>query len=161
MSQITFIGAKFGYFPKPSKSYLTVKEDQLPNAATLFDNSDVNITVEEKRHLGAIVGSEMYKGEYVNDLVKDCNSQLCISSTVVESRPKAACWTFVSNFKNKLTYFIITISDISNLLIPIEDTIRYRFIPAMTGGRICYKEERRLLSLQFRYGGLAISIFHE
>ena len=34
-----------------------VKEDQLPNATTLFDNSNVNITVKGKRHLGAIVGS--------------------------------------------------------------------------------------------------------
>ena len=56
---------------------------------------------------------------------------------------------------------MITISDISNLLIPIEDTIRYRFIPAITGGRIRYEEERTLLSLQFTYGGLAISIFHK
>ena len=56
---------------------------------------------------------------------------------------------------------MITISDISNLLTPIEDTIRYRFIPAITGGRICYEEERRLLSLQFTYGGLAISIFRK
>ena len=37
-----------------------MKEDQLPNAATLFDNSNVNITVAGKRHLGALVGSEMY-----------------------------------------------------------------------------------------------------
>lgn len=82
MSQITFIGAKFGYFPKPSKSYLTVKEDQLPNAATLFDNSDVNITIEGKMHLEAIVGSDSYKREYANDLAKDWNSQVCMLSTV-------------------------------------------------------------------------------
>ena len=34
--------------------------------------------VEGKRHFGAIVGSEIYKREYVDDLVKDWNSQLCI-----------------------------------------------------------------------------------
>ena len=44
--------------------------------------------------------------------------------------------------------------DISQLLIPIEDTIRNRFIPAITGGRICNEEKRR-------YGGLAVPIFHE
>ena len=46
--------------------------------------------------------------------------------------------------------------DISKLLIPIEDTIRNRFIPAITGGRICNAEERRLLTLPTRYGELAI-----
>ena len=68
-SQLTSIDPKYGYFPKASKSYLVVKQDQLPNATPLFNNSNVNITVEEKRHLGTIVGSETYKCEYVDDLV--------------------------------------------------------------------------------------------
>ena len=54
-----------------------------------------------------------------------------------------------------------TIPDISNLLIPTEDTIRNRSVPAITGGRICNEEEHKLLSLPTRYGGLAIPIFHE
>ena len=47
------------------------------------------------------------------------------------------------------------------MLIPIEDTIRDRFIPAITGDRICSEEERKLLSLPSRYGGLTIPIFQE
>ena len=160
-SQLTSIGPKYDYFPKASKSYLIVNEDQLPNATRLFDNSNVNSTVKGKRHLGAIVGSEIYKREYVNDLVKDWNSQLCILSIIAENQPQAVYSAFVSGFKNKLSYFMRTIPDISNLLIPIEDTIRNRFIPAITGGRICNEEERRLLPLPTRYGGLAIAIFHE
>ena len=86
-SQLTSIGPKYGYFPKASKSYLIVKEDQLPNATVLFHNSNVNITVKGKRHLGAITGSGGYKCEYVDELVKDWNSQLCMLSTVAESQP--------------------------------------------------------------------------
>ena len=160
-SQLKSIGPKYGYFLKASKSYLIVKEDQSPNAATLLGNSNINITVEGNRHLGAIVGSESYKREYVDYLVKDWNSQLCMLSTVAESQPQAAYSAFVSGFKNKLSYFMRTIPDISNLLIPIEDTIRNRFIRAITGGRICNEEEHKLLSLPTRYGGLAIPIFHE
>ena len=111
--------------------------------------------------MGAIVGSEIYKREYADDLVKDWNSQLRILSTIAESQPQAAYSAFVSGFRNKLSYFMRTIPDISNLLIPIEDTIRNRFIPGITGGPICNKEERGLLSLPTRYGGLAIPIFHE
>ena len=122
-SQLTSIGPKYGYFPKASKSYLIVKEDQLPSAITLFDNSNVNITVEGKRLLGAIVGSDSYKREYVDNLVKDWNSQLCMLSTVAESQPQTAYSAFVRGFKNKLNYFMRTIPDINNLLIPIENTI--------------------------------------
>ena len=79
--------------------------------------------------------------------------------TCSRSQPQAAYLAFVSGFKNKLSYFMRTIPDISNMLIPIEDTIRNRFIPAIIGGRICNVEERKLLSLPTRYGGLAIPIF--
>ena len=84
------------------KSYLIVKEDQLPNATALFDNSDINITAEGKTHLGAIVGSDAYQREYVDELVKDWKSQLCMLSTVAENQPQAAYSAFVSGFKNKL-----------------------------------------------------------
>ena len=111
--------------------------------------------------MGSIAGSEIYKRKYVDDLVKDWNSQLCILPTVAEIQSQAAYSAFVSGFKNKLSYFMRTIPNISNLLIPIEDTIRNRFIPAITGERICNEEERRLLFLPTRYGGLIISIFLE
>ena len=45
--------------------------DQLINATILFNNSNVNITVEGQRHLDAVVGSENSKREYVNELVRD------------------------------------------------------------------------------------------
>ena len=111
------IGPKYSYFPKASNSYLI-------NIITLFDNSNANITVEGKKLLGAVVGSDSYKLEYVDNIVKDWNSKLCMLSTVAESQPQAAYSAFVSGFKNKLSYFMRTIPDISNLLIPIEDTIR-------------------------------------
>ena len=160
-NQLTSIGPKYGYFPKASKSYLIVKEDQLPNATALFDNSNVNITVKRKRHLGAIVASDGYKREYVDELVKDWNSQLCMLSIVAERQPQAAYSAFVSAFKNKLSYFMRTILNIRNLFLPNQNTIRNRFIPAITGGRICHDEERKLLSLPTRDGELAIPIFHE
>ena len=51
----------------------------------LFGNSNVNITIERKRHLRATAGSDSYKREYVHELAKDWKSQLCILSTVAES----------------------------------------------------------------------------
>ena len=97
----------------------------------------------------------------MDELVKDSNSQLCMLSTVAEYPPQAAYSVFVSGFKSKLYYFMRPIPDSSNLLLPIENTIQNRFIPAITGGRICNEEERKLLSLPTRYGVSPIPIFHE
>ena len=49
--------ALYGYFPKPTKSYLIVKEKKMMEAQNLFANSRVDITAEGKRHLGAVIGS--------------------------------------------------------------------------------------------------------
>ena len=43
---------------------------------------------------------------------------------------------FVSGFINKLNYFVRTIPKISDHLVSLEETLRNRFIPAITGGHI-------------------------
>jgi len=48
------------------------------------------------------------------------------------------------------------ISGIEQFLIPVEQAIRCRLIPAITGGHIISDEERILLSLPRRLGGLGI-----
>ena len=48
--KLTAIGPKYRYFPKPTKSYLIVKEKKLMEAQILFANSGVNITYEGKKH---------------------------------------------------------------------------------------------------------------
>ena len=69
--KLTAVGPKYGYFPKPTKSCLIVKEKKLMEAQNIFANSRVNIIVEGKIHLGAVIGSIEYRDEYVKDLVKD------------------------------------------------------------------------------------------
>ena len=39
---------------------------------------------------------------------------------------------------------------------PIEDTMRHQFIPAITGGKTINNDERELLSLPPRHGGLSL-----
>ena len=54
-----------------------------------------------------------------------------------------------------------TIPGISQFLYPLEETVRNKFIPAITGGHICTNNEQQLLSLPTRYSELAIAIFYE
>ena len=54
-----------------------------------------------------------------------------------------------------------TVPEISHHLLSLEETLRNRFIPAVTGEYICKVTERKLLSLPTRFGGLGIPIFSE
>ena len=45
------------YHPNASKTYLVVKQEHMTNALELFVDTDVHITIQGKRHLGAAIGS--------------------------------------------------------------------------------------------------------
>ena len=108
---------------KASKSYIVVKEDHLLNANPLFVDSNENITVEGKRQLGAIVASGNYKCGYFDGLVKAWNSQLCMLSSFRKSG-RNSIFDICEWLSEQVSYFMRTIPNISNLLLPIEDTMR-------------------------------------
>ena len=82
-------------------------------------------------------------------------------SFIAESQPRAVYSAFASSFKSKLNYFMRTIPGISQFLYPLEETVRNKFIPAITGGHICSNNEPRLLSIPTRYSRSAIPMFYE
>ena len=65
------LGPKFGYYPQPSKSWLIVKEHQEHKAKATFINTKIDITKDAKRHLGAIIGSESFRKEYLSSKITD------------------------------------------------------------------------------------------
>ena len=127
------IGPKYGYFPKPEKSYLIVKDDHLLKANSIFKHSNVKITSTGQRHLGAVIGSLNYKNKFVNEKINSMVNQLSLLSKIAEIEPQAAYSAFVVGFKSKLNYLLRTIPDISINLHPFEEIIRNEFIPAITG----------------------------
>ena len=64
--------------------------------------------------------------------------------------------TFIHGLSHRWTYLVRTIPDVSDLLKPLEDVIRQEFLPALTGRNAFNDEERELLSLPVRLGGLGI-----
>ena len=96
----------------------------------------------------------------MRDLVKVWDNQLTILSAIAKTQPQASYLAFASGFKSKL-YFLRTNSKICHLLLPVQTTIRNKFIPAVTGCHICSDKERVLISLPTSYGRLSIPIFHE
>ena len=154
-------GPAIGYYPKPSKSWLIVKEDRFERAQEIFKDTGVNITTEGKRYLGGFVGTEEGTMTYMDELVNEWITQLKLLSTVAKSEPQAAYSGFTAGFKHKLTYFIRTIPNFAACLKPFDEIIDNEFIPAITEGHFCSPDDRRLLSLPVRMGGMGIPIFSE
>ena len=57
-------------------------------------------------------------------------------------------------FKHKSTFFLRTVPDVADYLLPIEETLRSRFIPAITAGHICSDAERALFAFPVKFDGL-------
>ena len=56
-------GPKYGYYPKPLKSLLIVKQNYKEYAERIFTGSNIKITTEGARHLGTVLGDISFKEE--------------------------------------------------------------------------------------------------
>ena len=61
------LGRKFGYFPEGGKSWLIVKEKVVQKAQSVFKDTNIKTTTEG--HLGAVIGSEIFKQKYVQEKI--------------------------------------------------------------------------------------------
>ena len=62
-------GSKYGYYPKPSNSFLIVKQHYKEYAERILADSNMKITTEGARHLGAVLGDSSFKEEYLRNEV--------------------------------------------------------------------------------------------
>ena len=56
---------KYGYYPKPSKSFLIVKQRYKEYPERIFTGSNIKIATEGARHLGAILSDISFKEKYI------------------------------------------------------------------------------------------------
>ena len=159
--ELTTIGPPFGYFPKPSKSWLIVKPEFYDVAKAEFSGTNLQISTYGNKHLGAVVGSEVFKERYLEEKVESWMNEITLLSDIAVTQPQAAYSCFTSGYQHKLTYFMRTIPGCEQQLARVDELIRHKFIPALTGGHIINDHERQLLALPPRLGGLGIKIFSQ
>ena len=95
----------------------------------------------------------MYHSRSKNGQQSWNNCQSLPAATPME----AAYCAFSHGLKGRWLYLARTVPNIGNLLQPLEDTLRQRFIPALTGRPAPSDTERELLALPARVGGLGIT----
>ena len=153
--KIASCGPKYGYFPKASKSWLIVKPQYEEKARELFSDTEVQITTSGQKHLGAALGSEEFKNQFVVDRVNDWVEELTNLANMAKTDPHSALCAFTHGLRHKWSYTMRTIDGISELLKPLEECIHTKFIPSLIGKQV-NQTERMLLSLPPRMGGLGI-----
>ena len=138
------------------KCSLITKSDKEGVARILFDGTAINVTARGHRHLGAALGSREYLEEYVSQKVEDWFAQVVQLAEFAKSQPQASYVAFIFGLRHTCTYFQRTLPDVDELLEPLERAVADSLIPSITNHN-CWNEQRNLLSLPVRFGGMGIT----
>ena len=125
-----------------------------------FENIDINISEDGKRHWGAVIGSIEYHENYVTQKVNTWLDELNMLRDIAKIAPQAEYICFVNGYKHKV-YIMRTIPKMCTQLEKIDELILTKFIPEITGGIYVNPDERYLLSLPAKYGDLGLPVFLE
>ena len=151
-------GKSYGYYVKPTKSWLILKDSaKLQEAEKLFEDCPVNITTQGMRHLGAAIGSNEFKESYISGKVKEWCMEIRKLSTIAKSQPHVAYSAYIHGEQHKFTYFLRTIEGINEQLKPLDEVLNNEFIPALFGCEID-ENERNLIAMPIKEGGLGIRL---
>ena len=149
-------GPKYGYYPKPEKTILIVKNpQQLQLAEEVFGDTDITIDVNGERHLGAAIGSSEFKEKYVKKKIDNWIKDVEQLSDIAKDEPQLAFSSFTKAICMRWCFIQRTVAHISHYFQPLEDVIREKLIPAIVGRKVS-DLERRILALPVRFGGIGI-----
>ena len=151
------LGPKYGYYPKPSKTVLIVKDPSIEQLANdLFAGTGVQITLQGQRHLGASIGSEDFKDLYVSMKVEKWVEDINDLAKIAVDEPQIAYAAYTKSICHRWTFVQRTMSDISSLFTPIEECLRNNLIPSILGRRVS-DLEMKIISLPVHLGGFGIT----
>ena len=156
--KLSEIGPKFGYFVNAAKSILIVKEDYYQEAKQLFEGSKIRITTSGSKYLGTTIGNMTFRQAYIAEKVEQWRKELETLAMIATSQPQAAFTVLTQSLQHKWLFISRSTNNIGHLLQPIENVIRHKVIPAITGRQHINDTDRRLFSLPPKLGGLGIII---
>ena len=105
--------------------------------------------------MGAVVGSEKYREEYVNQKLDNWIRDVAQLTLIATDEPQLALSAFTKALCMRWLFMQRTIPNIKDKFQPLEDVIREKLIPAIVGKRVS-PLGRRVLALPVRLGGLGI-----
>ena len=131
-------GPEYGYHPKDDKCWLITKPEKEEIIREIFKETEINITTEGKRHLGAVVGSRSYLNEYVNEKVEEWVKEIINLADCATTQPQASYAVYTFGLNHRWTYFLRTLPDIQDLLQPLEEAITKFLLPALVDHNVSH-----------------------
>ena len=98
-----------------------------------------------------MIGSKQFNKNYISSLI----SQWCEVITELSLIAKTHS-AFTSGYKQKFTFFIRTIENIENVLLPLDKVIRQKLITTSFNDFQTSEELRSLIALPCKLGGMGI-----
>ena len=124
-------GPDYGYIPKDDKCWLITKPEKEQIIRETFKDTEINITKEGKKHLGAVVGSGPYMTEYGSEKVDGWVNERIKLAEFATTQPQASYAVYMFGLKHRWTYYYRTLPDIQDLLQPLKDAIANIFLPSL------------------------------
>ena len=149
-------GPDYGYNVNPPKSWLIVKPSLVSSAVEVFSGTGVQITAAGQRHLGGVLGVPAFVESYINERVERWIFEIEQLTSIAASEPHAAYSAYTHGLASRWTYFARIVPSVAPHFQPLEKVICEKFIPALTGRPALNAEERALLALPARLGGLGL-----
>ena len=152
---LCIMGPKYGYFPLATKTVLIVKEEHKSKALEIFGETGVKITTEGERQMGAVIGSNEFKLQYIGNKVAKWVQDVLTLAEIAKDEPQLAYSSFTKSISHRWTYIQRTVPDIAQLFEPLENAIRESLIPALIGRKV-NDIERLIFELPVKLGGLGL-----
>ena len=96
---------------------------------TNLENTSIQITTEERKHLGAIVGSEEYRDLFIDEKITGWIDEIIKLLKIAQHAPQQAYTCFTAGYKHKLNYVMRTIEGIGPALKKVDDTVTNYLMP--------------------------------
>ena len=154
--KLSISGPDYGYFPNALKTVIVTKPEHLERATNTFSDSEVTVTIEGTKYLGAPIGSIEFTTGSIEKQVTEWIDKVKHLAIIAKTEPQATYAAFTHSLIGEWTYFLRTVPVSKEQLTPLEDAIKLYFIPSLTGRAGITDQVRHLISLPTRLGGLGI-----
>ena len=156
--KLVTVGPDFGYYANSSKTWLITKQGHHAEAISTFAGTGVNVTPDGRPYLGTAIGSQAYMEAYARQKVGEWLSCVNHLTDIAKTQPHAAFAALTHGLMSKWTYLSRTTPGISHIMEPLDETLRCKLFPVLTGRPPPSDLECSLFALPARLGGLGIGI---